>query len=290
MRHRYKSMEAALGRDQFNAAAASVAAADAPKPRGTSRRNAELFLLCLAAIPVVLLYAMYVANTGTEVTVSTLGLPLALFGAFAIAHVAIRFLAPAADPAILPIVFLLSGVGITFLTRLAPNLAVSQVVWLFVSVGAMVAVLFFVKDLDSLANYKYTLGFLGVILLLLPMLIGTEKGGSKLWISIGGFGFQPGEFAKILIVLFLAFYLAANREALSVSMRSFGPFKIPRLRMCLPLFIMWGISLLLVVFERDLGSALLFFMFFVIMVYVCTGRVSYVVLSFLLLAVGGVFC
>lgn len=290
MRHRYKSMEAALGRDQFNAAAASVVAADASRPRGTSRRNAELFLLCLAAIPVVLLYAMYVANTGTEVTVSTLGLPLALFGAFAIAHVAIRFLAPAADPAILPIVFLLSGVGITFLTRLAPNLAVSQVVWLFVSVGAMVAVLFFVKDLDSLANYKYTLGFLGVILLLLPMLIGTEKGGSKLWISIGGFGFQPGEFAKILIVLFLAFYLAANREALSVSMRSFGPFKIPRLRMCLPLFIMWGISLLLVVFERDLGSALLFFMFFVIMVYVCTGRVSYVVLSFLLLAVGGVFC
>lgn len=106
MRHRYKSMEAALGRDQFNAAAASVVAADAPRPRGTSRRNAELFLLCLAAIPVVLLYAMYVANTGTEVTVSTLGLPLALFGAFAIAHVAIRFLAPAADPAILPIVFL----------------------------------------------------------------------------------------------------------------------------------------------------------------------------------------
>ncbi len=255
-----------------------------------SRRNTELFLLCLAAVPVLLLYALYVLNANAEVTPSTLGLPLALFAAFAVAHVAIRWLAPAADPAILPIVFTLSGIGITFLTRLAPTLAVSQVVWLFLSVAVMVAVLFVVKNLDGLTQYKYTLGFIGIVLLLLPMLIGTEKGGSKLWIYIGGFGFQPGEFAKIFIVLFLAFYLAGNREALSVSMRSFGPFKLPRLRMLMPVFVMWGISLLLVVFEKDLGSALLFFVFFVIMLYVSTGRVSYVIVSLLLLAIGGVAC
>lgn len=258
--------------------------------RGFSRRHTELFLLIIAAIPVLMLYSMYVLNNGDELGLATLGVPLGLFGAFAVAHFAIRRLAPAADPAILPIVFLLSGIGITFLTRLKPALAVNQVVWLFVSVAAMVAVLAFARNFEELANYKLTLGAAGVALLLLPMFFGTEVSGSKLWIYIGGFGFQPGEFAKILIVLFLAFYLSSNREALSATELNIGPFKLPRLRMLLPLLVMWGMSLLVVVFERDLGSALLFFVFFVIMLYVTTGRVSYVVMSFLLLAIGGVFC
>ena len=268
----------------------SVMAAAVEEGHGFQRRHSELFLLILAAIPVIALYAMYVVTAGGDLTLSTLGVPIGLFAAFAAAHLAIRRLAPAADPAILPIVFFLSGVGITFLTRLKPELAVSQVVWLFVSVAAMVAVLVFARDFEKLAQYKYTLGIVGVALLLLPALVGREISGSKLWVYIGGFGFQPGEFAKILIVLFLAFYLASNREALSISMQQVGPFKVPRLRMLLPLLIMWGISLLLVVFERDLGSALLFFVFFVVMLYTATGRVSYVVVSFLLLAVGAVFC
>ena len=283
MRRKHRTMTRAEESSRFAAQALE-------EGRGFHRRHSELFLLILAAIPVLLLYSMYVLTSGNELGLENLGVPLGLFGAFGLAHLAIRRLAPAADPAILPIVFLLSGIGITYLTRLAPALAINQVVWLFISVGAMVAVLAFARDFESLARYKYTLGLAGVLLLLLPMFIGTEKGGSKLWVYIGGFGFQPGEFAKILIVLFLAFYLASNREALSISMRRFGPFSVPRLRMLLPLLVMWGISLLLVVFERDLGSALLFFVFFVIMLYVSTGRVSYVVVSFLLLAVGAVFC
>ena len=258
--------------------------------RGFQRRHTELFLLILGALPVLLLYSMYVVTSGNELGLEALGVPLGLFAAFALAHLAIRRLAPAADPAILPIVFVLSGVGITFLTRLKPELAVNQVVWLFVSVAAMVAVLALARNFERLAAYKYPIGAVGVLLLLLPMFVGTEKGGSKLWVYIGGFGFQPGEFAKILIVLFLAFYLASNREALSITMRRFGPFAVPRLRMLLPLLVTWGVCLLLVVFERDLGSALLFFVFFVIMLYVATGRASYVLVSFLLLAVGGVFC
>lgn len=271
-------------------ASTSFSPVTARREHGLSRRNSELFLLVLAAVPVLLLYALYVVNSGVALSPQTLAVPLGLLGAFAAAHVAIRFLAPGADPAILPIVFVLSGVGITFLTRLAPTLAINQVVWLFVSVCAMVAVLAVVRNLDRLANFKYTLGLVGVVLLVLPMLVGTERGGSKLWVYIGGFGFQPGEFAKIALVLFLAFYLAANREALSASMRHVGPFTLPRLRMLLPLFAMWGISLLVVVFETDLGSALLFFTFFLIMLYVATGRASYVVVSLLLLAVGGVAC
>lgn len=118
------------------------------------------------------------------------------------------------------------------------------------------------------------------------MFIGTEIYGSKLWIKIGGFQFQPGEFAKVLIVLFLAGYLAENRELLSISNRTVLGIKFPRLRLLYPLFIVWGVCLLVVAFERDLGSALLFYTIFLIMLYVATGRVSYVIIGLALLAVG----
>ena len=255
-----------------------------------TRRNTELLLLMLGAVPVTLLYAMYLTNMSVELTTSSLSVPLGLFAAFAVAHLAIRHLAPGADPAILPITFVLSGIGISFVTRLAPPMAPSQLMWLFVAIAMLVVTLVLVPSLDNLAEYKYTIGATGVFLLILPMLIGTEHGGSKLWITFGSYSFQPGELAKVLIVLFLAFYLAENREMLSASALRFGPFAIPRLRMLMPMFIMWGLSLLVVVFERDLGSALLFFTFFVIMLYVATGRVSYVIISFALLALGGFLC
>lgn len=253
-------------------------------------RNVELGLLVLGAIPVTLLYAMYVLNTTVELTLETLAVPVALFAAFTAAHIAVRFLAPAADPALLPTVFVLAGIGIAFVTRLAPSLAVNQVIWLFLSVAAMIATLVVVRNLDDLARYKYTLGLAGVILLVAPMVFGVEINGSKLWLQFGGFSFQPGEIAKVLLVLFLAAYLAANREALSVSTRRIGPFSFPRPRMLLPLLVMWGLSLLVVVFERDLGSALLFYAFFVIMLYSATGRMGYVAMSMVLLLVGGVLC
>ena len=257
---------------------------------GNTRRNMELWLLTLAAAPVTLLYAMYLTNMHVALTVQSLAVPLGLFGAFTVAHLAIRRLAPGADPAILPLVFLLAGVGIAFVTRLRPESAISQVVWLYVSVAALIATLVLVPSLDELAEYKYTLGAAGVVLLFIPMVLGVERGGSKLWLVLGPFSFQPGEMAKICITLFLAAYLAEHREMLSASLRHVGPLAIPRLRMLYPMFVMWGLSLLVVIFERDLGSALLFFSFFVIMLYVCTGRVGYVIVSVALLAVGGVLC
>ena len=253
-----------------------------------SRRNTELFLLIAAAFPVTLLYALYVVTTGTELSFTTLAVPLGLFAAFAAAHIAARIFAPGADPAILPVVFLLSGVGITFVTRLAPNLAMSQLMILFASIACMVITLAAIKNLDAVRRYKYTFGAIGIILLLLPMFIGTEMYGSKLWIRIGGFTIQPGEFAKIFIVLFLAGYLSENRELLSISNRSVLGIKIPRLRLLMPLFVVWGICLLIVAFERDLGSALLFYTIFLIMLYVATGRVSYVIIGMLMLVVGAV--
>lgn len=253
-------------------------------------RNTELGLLILGAIPVTLLYAMYVLNTSTELTLQTMAVPLLLFAAFTVAHIAVRFLAPGADPALLPTVFILAGVGISFVTRLAPSLAVNQVVWLFLSIIAMIVTMVIVRNLDDLARYKYTLGLAGVVLLVAPMILGVEINGSKLWIQVGSFTFQPGEIAKVLLVLFLASFLATNREALSISTRKIGPFSVPRPRMLLPLLVTWGLSLLVVVFERDLGSALLFYSFFVVMLYVATGRKTYVFVSIALLALGGIVC
>lgn len=251
-----------------------------------SRRTTELLLLIAAAFPVTLLYAMYVVTTGAALSFQTLAVPLGLFAAFAAAHIGVRIFAPGADPAILPIVFTLSGIGITFVTRLQPDAALGQVIYLFLGVGLMVGTLAVVKNLEVVKRYKYVLGIAGIILLVLPMLIGTEIYGSKLWIKIGGFQFQPGEFAKVFIVLFLAGYLAENRELLSISNRTVLGIKFPRLRLLYPLFIVWGVCLLVVAFERDLGSALLFYTIFLIMLYVATGRVSYVLIGLALLAMG----
>lgn len=251
-----------------------------------SRRTTELLLLIAAAFPVTLLYAMYVVTTGAALSFQTLAVPLGLFAAFAAAHIGVRIFAPGADPAILPIVFTLSGIGITFVTRLQPDASLGQVIFLFLGVALMVGTLAVVKNLEVVKRYKYVLGIAGIILLVLPMFIGTEIYGSKLWIKIGSFQFQPGEFAKALIVLFLAGYLAENRELLSISNRTVLGIKFPRLRLLYPLFIVWGVCLLVVAFERDLGSALLFYTIFLIMLYVATGRVSYVIIGLALLAVG----
>ncbi|HAM14551.1 MAG TPA: peptidoglycan glycosyltransferase [Eggerthellaceae bacterium] len=254
-----------------------------------TRRNIELILLCVGAPIVILLFAMLAINQGERLGWETLGVPIGLFAAFVVSHVATRFLAPDADPAILPIVFVLSGTGIAFVTRLAPNLAVNQVIWLFVSVVAMVLTLAVSRRLEKLANYKYTLMVLGFVLLLSPLLpvVGTEHYGSRIWLTLGPFSFQPGEVAKIVIVLFVGGYLAANREMLSVFTWRIGPFKLPDIRTLAPLLVMWGIALLIVAFEKDLGSALVFFFVFLAMLYMATGKKFYLIVG-LLLMLGGI--
>ena len=260
-----------------------------------TRRNIELVLLCIAAPIVILMFAMLAINEGEQLNLQTLGVPLGLFAAFVVSHIATRKLAPEADPAILPIGFALSGIGIAFITRIAPysdspSMAINQVVWLFIGVVLMILVMAFLKNPDRLANYKYTLAIVGVVLLLSPMIpgLGQEIYGSRIWLHIGGFSFQPGEIAKIIIVLFLAGYLAQNREMLSVFTWRVGPFNLPDIRTLIPLLLMWGMAMLIVVFEKDLGSALVFFLVFLAMLYVATGKKFYLVVGLLLVAVGGV--
>ncbi len=253
-----------------------------------TRRNLELALLCIAAPFVIVLFAMLAMNEGQILGFKALEVPICLFIAFVIAHMATRFLAPGADPAILPITFALSGIGIAFVTRLAPNLAEGQVMWLFVGVFSMIVILAISKNFEKLANYKYTFMVVGFILLLSPIVpgLGQEIYGSRIWLHIGSFSFQPGEIAKIVIVLFLAGYLAKNRELLSVFTYRVGPFRLPDIRTLAPMLLMWVVALLIVVFERDLGSAMVFFFVFLAMLYVATGKKFYLIVGVLMISVG----
>ena len=255
----------------------------------STRRNTELALLIAAALPVLVLFALMGTQRGGIFTWQYLLVPGSLFVLFALTHLSLRKLAPGADPVLLPAAFLLSGVGLAYVQRLAkPAVAQQQVLWLVAGVVALVVVLLVVRSLETLGNYKYILMLIGIILLIAPAVVGKEINGSKLWIVIGNFSIQPGEIARILIILFLAAYLAENREMLSISTRRFLGVAVPELRTLAPILLMWGVSLVILIAERDLGSSLLFFGIFLIMLYAATGRLSYVLIGAVLFSAGAV--
>lgn len=251
-----------------------------------SRRDTELLLLLAAAPVVVLLFVLVHGAQGGTVSWSDITVPLGLLACFLGAHVGARFLARGADPSLLPIAFLLTGIGLATITRLDPTLAAGQVLWVLAGVVALVAVLAFVPSIERLGRYKYTIAIAGIVLLVLPALVGVEVNGAKLWLRFAGFSFQPAEVAKILIVLFLAAYLAEKREVLSVATtRKLGVW-LPPAKHLGPLVVMWAISLIVLVAEKDLGSSLLFFSVFLVMLYAATGRPGYVLIGLALFAVG----
>src|SRR5690606_2064425 len=197
------------------------------------------------------------------------------------AHIANRRLVPAADPLLLPLAALLNGIGYVFIARINGDLAGLQASWTAVSIVGYVATLIVVRDVRALQRYRYTFGLIGVVLLVMPLLpvIGREYFGSRIWVSIGPVNFQPGEFAKIALALFLAGYLTERRELLGIATFRLGPFNTPDPKHFSPVLLAVGFSLVVMVFERDLGSALLFFLLFTVMLWVATGRGSYVAWS-----------
>lgn len=253
-----------------------------------SRRNIELLLLLASAPAVLLSFALLHGAQRAELSWVDLVVPAGLLLAFLGAHMAVRFLAPQADPALLPIAALLSGIGLMFVERLDRTLAGAQVLWLFGGVGVMVVTLLIVPSLERLGRYKYTIMLVGLLMLLLPAVAGKEVNGAKLWLRFGGFSFQPAELAKILIVLFLAAYLSENREVLSVATRRVAGVWLPAARHLGPVIAMWAVSLVVLVAEKDLGSSLLFFGVFLVMVYAATGRPAYVLVGLAMFAVGAV--
>ena len=210
--------------------------------------------------------------------------------AYLLTHVLTTWLAPGADPVLFPAAAVLAGLGYAMIFRLDSSLAGEQLAWILVGLGAFAVTLLIVRDHRSLDAYTYTIGLLGLGFLLLPIApaVGETINGARLWIHFGPIRFQPSEIAKVMIVIFLASYLAARKELLAVATRRVGPVRLPEPRYLGPLFVAWVVSLVVLFIEKDLGSSLLFFGIFVVMLYVATARIGYVAAGFGLFLVGAI--
>ena len=244
-----------------------------------SARNKELLNLGFAGIVASAAFAsVSIVGTGL-VSARWLGYVGVIFGLYVVAHVVARFTVPYADPTLLPLVGLLTALGLTVIYRLGPDDARRQAVWVAVGIGVLAATLIWLRfDYRVLERYKYIFGISAVVLLLLPSVpgLGYRVNGVNLWVKLGPMQFQPGELAKIFLIIFLAGYLRDKREALARG----------RLKDLGPLLVIWGAAMLVLVQTSDLGSALLNFGIFLAMVYIATGRAIYVGIG-IVLFVGG---
>jgi cell division protein FtsW (lipid II flippase) len=259
----------------------------------SARRNTELGLIILV---VMITGGAYVLGSLSKDAVIPpnvgpfLGVVLALF---LVAHIVVRRLAPNADGTLLPIAGLLNGLGFVIIARISPKLAWQQAAWTTFGIAAFCVTLMIVKRARDLDRYRWTLALLGIILLLMPLIpgLGEEHGsGSRIWISLpGGMSFQPGEMAKIVLAIFFASYLVEKRELLAMGNRQLGPISLPDLKHFGPVILAWVGSLVVLVYQKDLGSSLLFFAMFIVMLWVATERFSFVVIGLSLFSAGAFF-
>lgn len=191
------------------------------------------------------------------------------------------------DPFLMPITAALTASGLVFLFRLRPQYAERQFAWLLIGMVALILVTTVLRKLDGLADYKYIYVAAGAVLLILPIFFGREQYGARSWLNLGIFQLQPSEFVKILLVLFLASFLAENRRMLTTGSKQLLGVNIPGIREWGPLVAMWGVSLLILVFQKDLGTALIYFCTFLAMVYAATARLFYVLVGMVLFFMGG---
>jgi cell division protein FtsW (lipid II flippase) len=265
-----------------------------------SRRNTELALLVFAVLIPVFAYANVGLAKDGSLPAGMAAYGGGLGGLALVAHLLVRKFAPYADPLMLPIATLLNGMGLVLIWRLdlEPSIttaslggpmAPKQLMWSGLGVVLFLGVLIFLKDHRILQRYTYISMVVALVLLILPVFFPAVY-GARIWITIPGVGsLQPGEFAKIILSVFFAGYLMVKRDALALASRRFLGLYLPRGRDLGPILVIWAISLMILVFETDLGSSLLFFGLFVIMLYVATERTSWIVFGLLLSAGGAVF-
>lgn len=264
-------------------------------------RRTELWLLLLGMLMVSAYLAAVEANMLGEVTPDFWAPVGVLTAVFVALHVVIRLRAPFADPVLMPAVALLNGLGVAFLRRLDLGRAKAseraevaifagdsgrQLLWTLIAVAGAAVLLWIIGDHREISKYAWTLGLAGIVLVLLPAMLPSsisEVNGAKLWIKFGSlFAIQPGEFAKLALLAFFAYYLVRKREVLALASRRFLGIDFPRGRDLGPVLVVWVMSLLVLVFEKDLGTSLLYFGMFVMTLYVATERVSWLIIGLLL--------
>ncbi|MEP9362947.1 FtsW/RodA/SpoVE family cell cycle protein [Nocardioides sp. CN2-186] len=261
------------------------------------RRGAELFLLVLALAVGIGAYAAVGIGVEGEVPTDLLAYGGWLAALVIGAHLVIRIVAPYADPVLLPVVAALNGLGLAVIHRIdlaleaegkGHGFAQQQLIWMTLGVLLFVVTLIALRDHRVLQRFTYTSGLAAIVLLLLPMLpgIGRTINGARIWIHVGPFSFQPGEIAKVLLVIAFAGYLVLHRDALALAGRRVLFVDLPRGRDLGPILAMWLVSLGILVFQHDLGSSLLFFGLFLIMLYVATERPGWLVVGGLLFVAG----
>jgi len=256
--------------------------------RAARLRETKLMVFTLAFLAVGLL----ILNTGERPPIQWPGSLLAMPAGVMLIFT--RLLAnrwkPCADRYLFPLAAMLSVVGLIVLFRLAPGYATRQIYWLITGLICFLLTVKGLKDYKKLADYKYVYIIGGLAALLATILFGVEVGGARSWIAVGEFRMQPSELVKIVLVIFLASYLEEQREVLTVGRRGLLGISWPGLQYLGPLLVMWGFSLALLIFQKDLGTALIFFGTFLAMIYTATGRWSYVISGILLFAAGAVLC
>ncbi|MEV6753946.1 FtsW/RodA/SpoVE family cell cycle protein [Streptomyces sp. NPDC051214] len=264
-----------------------------PAVRVPRRRGTEVALIVVAVLLSVYGYCdVGLAKNGT-VPPGAAGYGAGLGVLALLAHLAVRFRAPYADPLLLPIAVLLNGLGLVLIYRLdletpGDEAAPTQLVWSTVGVALFIAVVFFLRDHRVLQRYAYICVVAALVLMIVPIFFPAVN-GARIWIRVGGFSIQPGEFAKILLAIFFASYLAANRNALAYTGRTvwkLTKLQLPTGRVLGPIVAIWLLSVGVLVLERDLGTSLLFFGLFVILLYVATGRTGWIAVGLVLAAVG----
>jgi cell division protein FtsW (lipid II flippase) len=257
----------------------------------SSARNRELVALVPVALLLTMGFAAVFAQEG-----SRLGNLSVIYGAYFFAvclatHIYLRIRLPDADPYLFPLMALLTAFGLVMVYRIDESLARDQANWFVLGLVLFALTIQFLRDYEVLERYRYTIAAGGLLLLLAPRLpgVGQQVNGAYLGVKIGPLAFQPAEFSKIAIVIFLASYLRENREVLIVGARRVLGVTLPPLKHFGPMLVVWGASMFMLVFIRDLGSSLMFFAAFLALLYVATGRFSFVVIGMAMFVIGAWF-
>ena len=258
----------------------------------SASRNRELLALVPVALLLTVGFAAVFAQNDNQLTNLSLSYGLYFLAICLATHIYIRIRLPNADPYLFPLMALLTAIGLVMLYRLdselGNELARDQANWFVIGLILFALVIHFFKDYSVLERYRYTIAFISLALLMAPRLplIGSQVNGAYLGISFGPISFQPAELAKIGIVIFLASYLREHRELLVVGAKRFMGITFPPLKHLGPLLVVWGAAMFMLIFIRDLGSSLMFFAAFLALIYVATGRLSFVVIGMAMFLAG----